>query len=69
MDRIACLLGRKIYDVQIDPILRRIRGFVIAQEVLGMSEDIKIILAERVVGSGPTINLRGQGTQGLVRRN
>src|SRR5260370_39288262 len=68
MDRIACLLRWKIRNVEIDRRLRLARVFVIAHQELSRPEDVKGLLVENTVGSCPSINLRGQGTQRRSRR-
>src|ERR1022692_1529594 len=70
MVRIARFLRRKVGNVEIDPWfrLRRARVFVIAHEKLTRPEDVEGLLIEGIVGSRPTTNLQGQGTQRRSRR-
>jgi hypothetical protein len=68
MDRIASFLRRKISNVKIDPWLRLARIFVVAYQKFARPEDVERFLVKNAVGSGPPINLLGQGTQGRARR-
>src|SRR5258708_19554148 len=72
MDRIASFLRRKIGNVKIDPWLRlglRLALiFVVAYQKFARPEDVESLLVKNAVGSGPPINLLGQGTQRRARR-
>src|SRR5260370_25085710 len=69
MDRVACLVRRKVRNVETDRWQCRLaRVFVVAYQKLARPEDVKGVLIENAVGSLPTVNLRGQGTQRLSRR-
>src|SRR5208282_2773910 len=78
MDGIACLLRREVGNVEINPWfrlrlsfrlgLRLARVLVIAHQKLTRPEDVEGLLIEGVVGSRPTTNLQGKGTQRRARR-
>src|SRR6202161_3813238 len=69
VDGVAAFLRRKVGDVEIDPRLVRLAGVVvIADQEFAGAEDVEGLLIELVVGSGPAIDLRGEGSERCARR-